>query len=63
MTNRNAFTVKEIASRNGVSHVTVYKEINEDRLRSFKIGKSRRITVEAEREWIEQREAEARVAA
>ena len=62
MINRNAFTVKEIASRNGISHVTVYKEINGGRLRSFKLGKSRRISAEAETEWVRAREAEANVA-
>ncbi len=62
MTPRNSFTVREIAERNGISHVTVYREINAARLRSFKIGKCRRITEEAEQDWVQAREAEAEVA-
>ena len=56
---QNSFTVDEIGARNGLSRVTVYNEINAARLRSFKVGKCRRITEEAEQDWIQAREAEA----
>lgn len=59
MVKRTSFTVKEIAARNGISAPTVYAEINRGHLRSFKIGGSRRISVEAEREWISGREEAA----
>lgn len=58
MNQRKSYTVREIAKRNGVSHMTVYNEINAGRLRSFKIGKCRRITDDAEAAWIQDREAE-----
>ncbi len=55
---RSAFTVREIAARNGLSHPSVYKEIAAGRLRTFKVGRARRISTEAEQEWIELLEAE-----
>jgi len=55
-------TVKEFAERHKVSRQSVYNEINAGRLRSFKVGKSRRIAFQAEIDWISQREAEAAAA-
>lgn len=59
MTQRKSFTVHEIAKRNGISHVTVYKLINSGQLRSFKAGRVRRISDEAESDWIANAEAKA----
>jgi excisionase family DNA binding protein len=54
--------VEDFAKRHGVCRVTVYKEIAEGRLRTFKVGRRRLISSEAERQWIESREAEGRAA-
>ena len=59
MNKRHSYSVDELAERNNLCRQSIYKEINAGRLRSFKVGKSRRITEEAEREWIRQREEEA----
>ena len=59
MNNTTSLTVDQVAKRNQISRQSIYKEINAGRLRSFKVGKSRRITEEAEQEWIRQREEEA----
>ena len=57
-----SLTVEQVAKRNHLSRQSIYNEINAGRLRSFKVGKSRRITERAESEWICEREAEANVA-
>ena len=54
-----SLTVEQVAKRNHLSRQSIYNEINAGRLRSFKVGKSRRITERAESEWIHEREAEA----
>ena len=59
MNRRSSYSVNEVAERNSLCRQSIYNEINAGRLRSFKVGKSRRISDEAEREWIRQREAEA----
>jgi excisionase family DNA binding protein len=58
-TTRRSFSIDEIASRNYMSRSSVYKEISEGRLRSFKVGRARRVSAEAERDWIAEREAES----
>lgn len=62
MTERKSFTPREIASRNGLSHPTIYKEISAGRLKTFKVGRARRISEVAEREWIELLESLERAA-
>ncbi len=54
-----SLTVEQVAKRNQLCRQSIYNEINAGRLRSFKVGKSRRITEQAEQEWIREREAEA----
>ena len=61
MSNRS-LTVNQVVERNQLSRQTIYNEINAGRLRTFKVGKSRRITEQAEQDWIHEREAEASVA-
>ena len=62
MTSPTSSTVDEVAERHSVSRQTIYKEMSAGRLRTYKLGKSRRITAEAEAEWIRQREADSQVA-
>lgn len=57
-----SLTVEQVAKRNQLSRQSIYNELNAGRLRSFKVGKSRRITELAEQEWILEREAEANIA-
>lgn len=45
-------SVAEVCQRHNLSPTTIYREIREGRLRSFTVGASRRISIEAEREWI-----------
>lgn len=52
-----SFTVAQIAKRHNFSRQTIYVELNAGRLRSYKVGKSRRITEQAEAEWIAEQEA------
>lgn len=54
-----SLTVDQFAARNCMTRPTVYAEINSGRLRSFKVGRLRRISVEAERNWIARLEQEA----
>ena len=42
----------------GVSRATLYKEIKVGRIRTFKVGARRLISVDALRDWIRDREAE-----
>ena len=57
--NRQSFTIAEIAERNTIARSTVYNEIAAGRLRSYKIGRVRRVSAEAESEWIRSLEREA----
>ena len=57
--NKKSYSVNEVAQRNGLCRQSIYNEINAGRLRSFKVGKSRRISSEAEEKWIHQSEEEA----
>ncbi len=55
-----SYTLNELAKANRTTRVTLYKEIREGRLRSFKIGRSRRVAHDAWTEYLASREAEAR---
>lgn len=46
-----AYTIQEFAQTYKVGRTTVFEEIAAGRLRSYKIGRSRRISGEAGREW------------
>jgi len=41
-----------VGARSGLSAPTIYKEINEGRLKAKKLGKRTIITPEAEKDWI-----------
>lgn len=56
---RQLLSIKEAVEQTGLSHVTLYNEINAGRLKSLKIGRRRMIRPASLREWIEQREKEA----
>ena len=56
---QTSFSVRQLARRHGMSFVTVYSEINAGRLKSFKVGRLRRISFGAEAKWVAEREAEA----
>lgn len=49
---RATFDIEEICQRHNISRQTVYREIAQGRLRTFKIGRRRKVTKEAEQEWI-----------
>ena len=55
-------TRKGFCRRQHVSHQTYHNEVNGGRLRTYKIGRARRHTEEAEREWVAAREAETNAA-
>jgi excisionase family DNA binding protein len=57
---RAAYTVDEVAARNRISRLAVYAEIAAGRLRSYKIGRGRRISADAESDWIRTKEGEAK---
>lgn len=57
---RRLLSIKEAVEQTGLSHVTLYNEINAGRLKSLKVGRRRLIRPAALAEWIEQREREAR---
>jgi excisionase family DNA binding protein len=50
---RSSYTVNEIAERNKVHISTVNRWIASGRLRSVKVGKLRRITVNQEKEFLD----------
>jgi excisionase family DNA binding protein len=50
-------SVEDFIKTSGLSRATVYKEINEGRLRTFKVGRRRLISEQARRDWIIQSEA------
>lgn len=56
---RRLLSIKEAVEQTGLSHVTLYNEINAGRLKSLKVGRRRLIRPAALSEWIEQREKEA----
>lgn len=49
---RSSYTVGEIAERNSVHVSTVNRWIASGRLRSIKVGKLRRITVDQEKQFL-----------
>ena len=55
-------TIEDFGKCHGLCRVTVYKEIAEGRLRTFKVGRRRLISYQAECDWITSREAEGRAA-
>ena len=48
---RAAYTIDEICERSHSGRTKIYDEIKSGRLKTIKIGKSRRVTVEQERDW------------
>lgn len=56
---KKLLSIKEAVEQTGLSHVTLYNEINAGRLKSLKVGRRRLIRPAALTEWIEQREREA----
>lgn len=54
-----AYSITEAERALGLSHQSVYNELNAGRLRSFKIGRRRFITEEALRDYVSEREAES----
>lgn len=56
---KKLISIKEAVALTGLSHVTLYNEINAGRLKSLKVGRRRLIRPAALSEWIEQREKEA----
>lgn len=56
---KKLLSIKEAVALTGLSHVTLYNEINAGRLKSLKVGRRRLIRPAALSEWIEQREKEA----
>ena len=52
-------TINGFCRRHKLCRQTAYNEINAGRLRTYKIGKSRRITEDADRDWLKDREQDA----
>ena len=48
-----SFTTAEIAARNSVHRSTVYRWIDAGILKSIKIGRCRRVTVDQEKEFLD----------
>ena len=46
-----AFSVDEFAEAHGICRATVYKEINEGRLQTMKVGRRRLISEESATSW------------
>ncbi len=53
-----AYDVESFAKGHHVGRTTVYEEIKEGRLRTFKVGRRRLISVEAAAKWRREREEE-----
>ena len=53
-----AYGVEAFGKAHGLGRTTVYEEIKEGRLRTFKVGKRRLISVEAAAKWRREREEE-----
>ena len=51
---------EEFGKLHSISRSKVYEEISNDRLESFTIGSSRRISVEAGKRWLRRLEEEAK---
>lgn len=56
---RHSFDLAELCARHNLSRQTIYREISSGRLRTFKVGRRRKATREAEAEWIQRLEDEA----
>ena len=56
---RNAYGLREIAKRNGISLGTVYNEIRAGRLRPFKIGTRTLIRDAEEQAWLQRLQEQA----
>lgn len=56
---KKAYSVEGFGAAFGIGKTKTYEEINTRRLKSYKVGKSRRISAEAAAEWQRAREAEA----
>ena len=48
----SATDIAAFGKRHGLSESTIYKEINQGRLRAFKVGRRTIITDEAAAEWL-----------
>jgi hypothetical protein len=58
MTDEKAYTVAEFLQKFKVGRTVAYEEMASGRLRSYKLGKSRRISSRAADDWQRQLEAE-----
>jgi excisionase family DNA binding protein len=59
-----SFSIKDFCERQGIGRTFFYKLLKQGKApRTFSVGSCRRISEEAEREWIAAREAETRAAA
>lgn len=56
---KKLLSIKEAQLQTGLSHVTLYNEINAGRLKSLKVGRRRLIRPQALQDWIKEREQEA----
>ena len=54
-----ALSIEETCKATGLGRSTIYREINEGRLRSFRAGRRRMFSPEAIREWRNRLEREA----
>ena len=60
MMEKIAYSIPEFMQASGIrSRTGVYSEINEGRLKTFKVGRRRLISREAAKKWLAQREAES----
>lgn len=50
---RASYTIQEVAIRHGVHRSTVYRWIDKGILKSIKIGRCRRVTVDQEKEFLD----------
>ncbi len=57
---RVSYTVECVAEATGLCRRTIYKEMDSGRLKSFKVGTRRLISASALREWVAERENEAK---
>lgn len=55
---RLALTVSQAAEMIGIGRTKLYDEIRSNRLRTFRIGRRRLVTVAAIRDWVERAEIE-----
>ena len=56
---KSAKSIAEFCDAYGISHPTVYAQIELGRLKTIKVGRRRLITAEQERAWLELCEQEA----